>query len=611
MKSLDEIRELADLALIPPLLNTNPLPKYGYDKLDYGMTVGIERTRGGRLWASWVAGGDNAKAYMVFATSDDNGTTWSDPRLVIDPAEESMPLTRSAIGGVPWLDPQGRLWIYFSMSASYFDGRMGIWTTRCDNPDSESPEWSAPTRIWHGFALNKPIVLSSGEWALPAALWPRENITCCAIECLTDRDDGTLFADSFHELDEYRISTVLVSSDEGLSWELRGGVNLPCARDFDEPVLIERQDGSLWMILRSLSEGMWQTTSNDEGITWSEPTPWLAHVNSRHLVQRLPSGRLLLVKHGIPVEVRTKSRSHLTAYLSEDDGITWKGGLVLDQRDGVSYPDGAMSSDGTIFVSYDYNRDTDGEVLLARFREEDVFAGKGVSSDAALCLTISRPNPHAVIARHVARKEAILRRLVGNTTIPFTHVPKWRVWDGVAEVATNKLNMNNGGALPALSTQLPPEICPESGILWIELTPAAPPSGSMLSSHDPTGGTHGREGFVSFANVSSAGEGKLGYAQAYVHSPEGRRVTFILGADFWMQFRVNGKTYIDHSIEMRPTWAPDLHEFRCDVPILAGWNLIEVKVASGALGFAFACQIGNPGDLKFSTTAKPEIAAVS
>ena len=76
---LDTLRRVADLALIPPTLNTDPLPKYDYDKLDYGMTIGIERTPKGRLWACWVAGGDSPKAFFVLATSDDDGETWSKP----------------------------------------------------------------------------------------------------------------------------------------------------------------------------------------------------------------------------------------------------------------------------------------------------------------------------------------------------------------------------------------------------------------------------------------------------------------------------------------------------------------------------------------------------
>ena len=43
--------------------------------------------------------------------------------------------------------------------------------------------------------------------------------------------------------------------------------------------------------------------------------------------QAIEQWNLLLVKHG-PIDKKT-GRSHLTAYLSEDDGKSWVGGLLL------------------------------------------------------------------------------------------------------------------------------------------------------------------------------------------------------------------------------------------------------------------------------------------
>lgn len=71
-------------------------------------------------------------------------------------------------------------------------------------------------------------------------------------------------------------------------------------------------------------------------------------------------------------------RANLTAFLSENDGRTWVGELELDERYGVSYPDGFQSMDGAIHIAYDHLRE-DGEFLMATFREEDVLAGKAVS----------------------------------------------------------------------------------------------------------------------------------------------------------------------------------------------------------------------------------------
>ncbi len=77
--------------------------------------------------------------------------------------------------------------------------------------------------------------------------------------------------------------------------------------------------------------------------------------------------------------------------LSEDDGATWQGGLVLDERSVVTYPDGFQAPDGAIHISYDRNRATDGEILLARFTEEDIAAKRLVGANSRLKMRISRP----------------------------------------------------------------------------------------------------------------------------------------------------------------------------------------------------------------------------
>ena len=81
----------------------------------------------------------------------------------------------------------------------------------------------------------------------------------------------------------------------------------------------------------------------------------------------------------------------LTAWLSDDEGETWQGGLMLDERKGISYPDGFQAPDGTIYISYDRNRATDGEILLARFTEQDIMAGELVGQKSRFKMLISRP----------------------------------------------------------------------------------------------------------------------------------------------------------------------------------------------------------------------------
>lgn len=351
---------------VPPV--TRPGPAYTSAALDYAMVLGIDRTPKGRLWAAWIAGGDSEKGLVVAASSDDDGATWTEPRLVIDPSDAPGGLARRALVGNLWTDPTGRLWLVYDQSMGYFDGRAGVWAVPCDDPDAKEPAWSAPRRIWHGATLNKPTVLANGEWLLPVSLWDRGKIRPAAL------------AGEHRNLDEFRMANVFASSDKGATWERRGGVTFPQPQ-FDEHSVVELKDGRLWMLART-ADGLAESFSADKGKTWAEPKPSaIKHTTSRVFLRRLASGRILLVKHG-KIDERTPKRSHLTAFLSDDDGKTWAGGLVLDDRTGVSYPDGFQAPDGSVTVVYDHNRAADREILLARFTEADVLAGAFASPRA-------------------------------------------------------------------------------------------------------------------------------------------------------------------------------------------------------------------------------------
>ncbi len=346
-----------DPALVPVKVNVNPLPRYSVDSLDFAMMCGgVAHTPGKRLWAFWTAGGDSGKAFTVLMHSDDDGNSWSDVDVVLDAHEPDR--ERKTMGGCLWCDPEGRLWAFYGQSMSYFDGRSGTWYIRCDNPDSDSPVWSDPKRIWHGSATNTPIVLKSGKWLLPVTL-----------------GDG---GGKFPELDAFRGADVLVSSDRGDKWEYSGGLRFP-RPDYNEHCIVELSDGRIWMTART-GEGIWQSFSSDEGLTWTVPSKYLNHNRSRHLIMRLESGRLMMVKHGEPDENPGK-RVRLTAFISDDEGRTWSGGLTLDERKNAAYPYGCQAADGAIYIVYDRDRDNYGEILMARISEKSIAEGSPRSED--------------------------------------------------------------------------------------------------------------------------------------------------------------------------------------------------------------------------------------
>lgn len=85
------------------------------------------------------------------------------------------------------------------------------------------------------------------------------------------------------------------------------------------------------------------------------------------------------------------TRSHLTACLSEDDGKTWlPHSLLLDERIGVSYPDGDQMPDGKIHIIYDYQRIHDREILMASFTEKDIIRAQAGSSTIRLRVLVNK-----------------------------------------------------------------------------------------------------------------------------------------------------------------------------------------------------------------------------
>jgi hypothetical protein len=258
-----------------------------------------------------------------------------------------------------------------------FDGSCSNWFVRCDDPDVEKPAWTEPVYVGFGASLNKPIVRTNGEWILPVSLWERWHI---------DKP----FADFYHELDGVRGANVFVSDDEGASWRYRGG-HIFQDSCFNEHSVVEKKDGTLWMLSRCMKDTA-QSFSTDGGTTWQPQTTFFPHVNSKAVFRRLKLGGILLVKHGTdmataPARKDAKDwgvRKELTAFLTTDEGKTWSGGLLLDERPDVSYPDIAQAPNGDIYVHYDRERTGAAEILFARFREEDVRAGKAVSEAAAL-----------------------------------------------------------------------------------------------------------------------------------------------------------------------------------------------------------------------------------
>ena len=316
------------------------------DRLWQGIP-GIERAPNGRLWCTFFSGGPkepDPENRILIATSTDDGHTWSEPAIVAAP-----PGATRAYDPALWHDPSGRLWLFYN-HADTETRTFGVWARTTDGSSETAPRWSEPRPIELGvpfaFRLNKPIVLTTGEWVLPVT-WSRTA------------PEGWFAGDR-------QLQGAAISDDAGQSWTLHGAVEAP--EWALENMIVERRDGTLWMLIRTGDGRLWESVSSDRGRTWSDGVPTdIVNPGTRFFVRRLVSGRLLLINTPDP-----KRRTSMVAYASEtDDGAGFGEGLVLDARDNVSYPDAVEGPGGTIYAVHDCERYGAGEIVLTVFSEEE------------------------------------------------------------------------------------------------------------------------------------------------------------------------------------------------------------------------------------------------
>lgn len=340
---------------------TSPDFPYAPENLGFMGIPGIEVTKNGRFYSVFYAGadGEGSGNFLLVHVSDD-GEHFR-PFCAVVP---SAPGVR-CFDAVPWIDPDGRLRLYWAQSYGLIDGRTGTWCAVMDDPDGDMPRFGAPRRVGNGIMMNKPHVTKGGAWLHPLAIWP-----------------GSVGP---HDLPDERYCNVYRTTDGGESFARIGCADAP-RRGIDEHMLYERADGTLVMLIRvGGGIGIAECSSTDGGVSWTYGTNAnLGGPDSRFSVRRLQSGRLLLVNHK-----NFSGRNNLTAMLSDDDGRTWSSGLLLDARSGVSYPDVCQTPDGRIHIIYDYNRYTDREILLASITEADIDAG-AIHAGSALCRVIAK-----------------------------------------------------------------------------------------------------------------------------------------------------------------------------------------------------------------------------
>lgn len=209
------------------------------------------------------------------------------------------------------------------------------WWGEMKTSTDEGKTWTQAIRLPEGIlgpVKNKPVLMSDGRLICPSST---ENKT-----------DGRWQAH------------LEVTTDMGKSWTSTGPLNDGKEFHLIQPSLLF-YPGKQQLLCRSQENRIVSLWSTDDARTWSKPEKTdLLNPNSGTDAVTLSNGWQLLVYNPT---TKTKNswggtRSPLNVAMSKD-GYSWKDVLVLENTPGeFSYPAVIESKDGTVHITYTWNR---------------------------------------------------------------------------------------------------------------------------------------------------------------------------------------------------------------------------------------------------------------
>ncbi len=355
------------------MLITDPakLAEFGTARRIWQGIPGIACTKKGRLFVSFYSGMNREQFgnYGLVIMGNTDGCFSDAPVYAVKKEGKAR-----VFDLVLWIDPLGRLWLIWNVQPG-----EEVWGAICNDPDAETLIWGEEFYIGRGVMMNKPTVLSTGEWLFPIAQW-------LSMFHRTYRVAGM-------REDDVPGSYVYKTTDNGKNFHKIGGADVR-NRSCDEHMILEQENGVLSMLVRT-KYGIGISHSYDRGRNWSQgEDSGLGGPCSRFFIARLRSGRILLINH-TNLAPESRERTNLTALLSEDDGKSFPYSLLLDARNQVTYPDAQEAEDGSIYITYDRERGVKSkcvedayqkarEILVARITERDIINGRLVSPNSYL-----------------------------------------------------------------------------------------------------------------------------------------------------------------------------------------------------------------------------------
>ena len=275
---------------------------------------------------------DHGQAYLAGRYSNDGGETWTDEDVVIQPNEGEM-----NVMSVSLLRLENGDIALFYLRKNSMDDCIPMMRISRDEAETWSEAVACITDREGYFVLNndRVIQLSGGRLLLSVALHAAPGEPW--------RNAASLFA--------------YYSDNNGQTWTSSPVVPNPKEIILQEPGLVELNDGTIMMFIRSDAGAQCLSYSKDRGESWSQvERSSLVSPLSPASIERIPaSGNLLAVWNNNLNEDPdlAKFRTPLNLAISRDEGKTWDNIRVLEDD-----PEGWYCYTAIQFVG-------DNEVLLA------------------------------------------------------------------------------------------------------------------------------------------------------------------------------------------------------------------------------------------------------
>ncbi len=262
--------------------------------------------------------------------SDDEGRTWKTSTMFEGPAkfavsnERALLRTREGVILSAWMNGAERqapkIWHWGEKDVQWTDFILPTYTSRSTD---DGKTWETPVKL-------------SDPW-------------CGCIHSLIQMKSGRIVLVGQEIIPQWRHATVMWASDDlGKTWQrgdvLDYGIGAHDHAGSIEGSVIERKDGSLYLLLRTESGFLWEATSRD-GLKWDGlKQTTIKSVTCCPQMARLADGRIALLWNAPPRHDPSSgsSRSELSLAFSEDETASWSKPVIVAANYApggrVSYP---------------------------------------------------------------------------------------------------------------------------------------------------------------------------------------------------------------------------------------------------------------------------------